>query len=104
MAPTFKDWLARARLSEGPAGDLIRDLQQDPDLPELFRSLEHMRVYLRLRNACPEAVAVAPVVWGRYRNWFNRLTDSAFRAREAERRREWRADPEVRARQAERRA
>ena len=66
--PAFAEWLARARVSRGPAGDLVGDLLADGRRPE-FRDLEHLLSYLRSRRACSSAVKAAPSVWARYRGW-----------------------------------
>jgi len=57
-----KEWLATARVTDTPAGDLIADMKSDPPLPDLFRDIEQMRSYLRSRGACWEAVAAVPAV------------------------------------------
>jgi hypothetical protein len=48
------EWLAKARATDDPAGDLITDMRRESDWPGLFKSLEHMRAYFRSRRACPD--------------------------------------------------
>jgi hypothetical protein len=65
-----RQWLARNRLNR-PARDLIEDMRHDDDLPSLFTSQHHMRNYLISCNACPEALALVPIVWKSYRRWLD---------------------------------
>ena len=62
-------WLSQARVTDTPYGDMIADMRRCTDLPPLFRSLDHLRFYLRSKGACPEALALAPLVWRKYRRW-----------------------------------
>jgi hypothetical protein len=62
-----KRWLARARITDDPAGDLIADMRRDPDVPSRFDSIEAMRSYLHRKGACRAALAAVPLVWRRYR-------------------------------------
>jgi YozE SAM-like fold len=66
------DWLAHTRATDDPAGDLIRDMRDDPRLPRDVASMEALRGYLQSRGACPEAVKAARTVMRRYRNWQDR--------------------------------
>src|SRR6266446_5954487 len=68
-------WVAKARITDDPAGDLIADMRRDPALPGLFPNIQAMRDHLRRRGACREALAAVPVVWRRYRNWMDRHPD-----------------------------
>jgi hypothetical protein len=67
-----KAFLAKTRVTDTPAGDLIADMRADPDIPELFKSLDAMKDYFRSRGACREAMAEVPGVWRRYRAWIDR--------------------------------
>lgn len=71
MTPV-QHWLAAARATDDPAGDLIGDMRGDLTIPHLFASIEDMRGYLRCRGACVEALAAVPTVWRRYRRWMDR--------------------------------
>ena len=66
------NWLARARITDDPAGDLIGDLLKDHNLPRQIPSLEALQAYLQSRNACHEAIKAGSVVWRRYRRWQDR--------------------------------
>jgi hypothetical protein len=46
-----KAWLAKARITENPEGDLIADMRRDKDIPRTFPSLDAMRTYLMHKNA-----------------------------------------------------
>jgi hypothetical protein len=66
-------WLRRAPLTDDLAGNLIADMCRDPNVPRLFRNIEHMRGYLRTMDAAQNVVAdVMLVVWRRYRKWLDR--------------------------------
>ncbi len=69
-------WLALARATDDPEGDLIADmraeLRRGADLPAVFSNKAEMLNYLRSRGACREALAAVPGVWRRYRNWLDR--------------------------------
>ena len=65
------DWLTAARVTDDPAGDLIADMRRDKTIPSLFGNIREMRSHLRLRGACPEALAAVPVVWRRYKSWLD---------------------------------
>jgi hypothetical protein len=68
----MRDFLARARITEDFAGDLITDMRHDETLPPSFGSIREMRDYLISCNACPEALEAAPEVWRRYSAWRKR--------------------------------
>jgi hypothetical protein len=65
-------WLAAARSTNDPAGDLIADMRRESDVPPLFANIREMRSYLRKKGACAEAMAAVSIVWRRYRNWLDR--------------------------------
>jgi hypothetical protein len=71
MTPNQR-WLAKARITGDPAGDLIADMRRDANLPRLFGNIHEMRRYLQGRGACPEAIQTVPAVWRRYRSWMDR--------------------------------
>lgn len=71
MTPTER-FLAKARCTEDPAGDLIADMRRDANVPRLFASIGEMRDYLVSRSACREALEAVPVVWRRYRGFLDR--------------------------------
>jgi YozE SAM-like fold len=58
-----KNWLASARITDDPMGDLIADMRRDPNIPSLFKNIDAMRDYLRTKGACREAIAVVPKLW-----------------------------------------
>jgi hypothetical protein len=72
MTEATTRWLAAARNTDDPAGDLIADMRRDPALPGLFSNVGEMRSYLQRKGACAEALAALPVVWRRYRHWLDR--------------------------------
>jgi hypothetical protein len=65
-ARNFREWLARARLTRDPEGDLVGDMRTDSRLPK-FRDLDQMLTYLKTRDACYGALRAAPRVWRRYK-------------------------------------
>jgi hypothetical protein len=69
---TVAIWVKRARITKSPAGDLIADMREDKDLPDVFANIGAMRAYLRAHNACSEALAAVPIVWRRYKHWQDR--------------------------------
>jgi hypothetical protein len=67
-----RNFLAHARVTDDPAGDLIKDMRRDKTLPPLFGSIKEMREYLHRRGACLGALEAVPVVWRRYSTWLAR--------------------------------
>jgi hypothetical protein len=78
-----KEWLACCHVTDSIAGDVIMDMRRDPDLPPLFRNLEHMRDYLRLKQAPKEAIKALPAIWRRYSRWLARNPTGAQPRRRA---------------------
>jgi hypothetical protein len=72
MTNVTKTWLAKSRITDDPAGDLMADMRRDAALPPLFRNIREMRAYLVSRGGCPEALQAIPVVWRRYSSWLMR--------------------------------
>lgn len=72
---TFSTWLASARITDDPEGDLIEDLRADRRLngrlPPI-RTLADLSGHLRNRSACREAIEAVPDVWDRYVRWLCR--------------------------------
>jgi uncharacterized protein YozE (UPF0346 family) len=66
---SFETWLAAARIADDPEGDFIQDARDDDTVPDTLSSAEELRAYLKSKGACPEALAVVPYVWRRYRRW-----------------------------------
>jgi hypothetical protein len=68
-------WLAKARITDDPEGDLIEDMRRDAkangELP-LFKNIHAMRAYLHSKGACHEALQAVPRVWRRYEHWLDR--------------------------------
>jgi hypothetical protein len=62
----FRQWANQAKVMYDAVGDFIDDYRQDKKAPEDFESLDHLRRYLGLRNACPEATKAAVRAWRRY--------------------------------------
>jgi hypothetical protein len=52
----FKQWANQARVTNDPVGDFIEDFRSDKKAPDDFESLARLRLYLHIRNACPEAI------------------------------------------------
>ena len=69
-------WLACARLTDDPEGDLIADmrgeLRRGVELPALFANKAELHSYLISRSACQGALNAVPGVWRRYRQWLDR--------------------------------
>ena len=65
---TFKRWAARARKTNDPVSDFIGDFRSDKGAPSDFESLARLRLYLKTKNACPEAIEAAAGAWKRYRS------------------------------------
>jgi hypothetical protein len=66
-----REWLAKTRTTDDPAGDLIEDMRRDPRLPPLFPNINSMRIYLQTSGACREALQAVPIVWRRYKRWLD---------------------------------
>jgi hypothetical protein len=66
---TFKRWAARARKTDDPVGDFIGDFRSDKRAPSDFESLARLRLYLKTKNACPEAIEATAGAWKRFRSW-----------------------------------
>ena len=69
MGNSIKQWLASARVTDNPVGDLIVDMRTEKDLPNRFRNIGEMRGFLRRKGACREALATVPAAWRRYSRW-----------------------------------
>jgi hypothetical protein len=67
-----RQWLARARITDNPEGDLIADMRADPDIPPLFHNIDEMRGYLARKGACIPAMEAVRKVWPRYRRSVDR--------------------------------
>lgn len=66
-------WLASARVTDDPAGDLIADMRREQEtMPSIFKNIREMRAYLVSRRACPDAMEAVPAVWRRYSSWLMR--------------------------------
>jgi hypothetical protein len=75
MTNWTKAFLAKARMTDDPEGDLITDMRSDPNIPRLFKNFEEIRGYVRDKGGCPEAVKAVAGVWIRYRRWLDRWMD-----------------------------
>ena len=62
---SFREYIARQRVTNTPVGDFISDAQFDKDFPEV-KTLKELQSYLDLRNACCEAHEAAKIVWRTY--------------------------------------
>jgi YozE SAM-like protein len=69
---TFRQWANQAKVTDDPIGDFIDDFNSDRGAPDDFESLDRLRVYLQLKNACLEAVEAAASAWKRHQNWQRR--------------------------------
>src|SRR5215204_4927084 len=65
-------FLARARVTDDPVGDLIVDMRADRNAPPLFKNINAVRGYLRTKNACMGALEAVPGFWRRYQRWIDR--------------------------------
>jgi hypothetical protein len=66
MRASFSRWLAGARITDDPVGDLIGDMKVDGRLPKAFASCDELRSYFSLRGACAAALRQASPAWRRY--------------------------------------
>jgi hypothetical protein len=67
------EWLAVARITNDPEGDLIADMRTDRDIPGLFGNLKAMHDYVSFKSrGDPKILAAVPGVWRRYRRWVDR--------------------------------
>jgi hypothetical protein len=66
---TTREWLAGARVTNDPAGDLISRMKKDPRVPGSFESIDDVRTYVRTHGESRVALAAVPVVWRRYKQW-----------------------------------
>src|SRR6516165_3328923 len=69
MGKRFSQWAIRARMTDDPVGDFIGDFRSDKRAPSDFESLARLRLYLKTKNACPEAIEAAAGAWRRYQSW-----------------------------------
>jgi hypothetical protein len=80
---SFTDWVMIVKIvrngSKRMSDDLIYDLKHDRTLPENFDNLEAFRSYLRMENACLEAMRQARPVWKRYQYWLTSQRRKAVR-------------------------
>jgi hypothetical protein len=69
MADTFQDYLAKRRPSKTPAGDFVRELQDDPAMAQI-ESWPQLQAYI-FRHAhsrkVKDIVGAAEPVWKGYR-------------------------------------
>src|SRR5262245_21140665 len=65
----FRQWAIQARMTDTPVGDLIGDYREDGEAPDDFESLDRLRLYLHMKNACPGAIEAAAGAWKRYQGW-----------------------------------
>ena len=64
----FRQWANQTHMTNDPVDDFIDDYRADKNAPNDFESLDRLRLYLRMRNACPEAVEAAADAWKRYQD------------------------------------
>ena len=50
----FRQWVEQAKVTDNPVGDFIGDFKADKKAPDYFESLDRLRLYLHVRNACPD--------------------------------------------------
>ena len=68
-APRFARWISTTRAkSDGPIGDLARDIRYDSSFPTKAQSLATVLHYLARRGAAPEALAAAVEAWDLYQS------------------------------------
>jgi uncharacterized protein YozE (UPF0346 family) len=65
----FRVWLAQARITDTPQGDLIADMRDDLKIPNSFADIEELRSYLRSRGTRHGTMAAVASVWRLYRRW-----------------------------------
>lgn len=59
---TFSGYIESRDLTDGPAGDFVRDVQQDPAFPDAV-SWTEVEMYLSRRGADAAAVTAAKALW-----------------------------------------
>jgi hypothetical protein len=70
---SFREYIARRRITKTPAGDFTEDARSDDRLPDAT-SWEELEAYLRERRACHEIVEAARQVWNGYGKRRQKLT------------------------------
>lgn len=77
----FRQWANQARVTDDAVGDFIGDYRRDRGAPSDFESLRpRLRLYLAIRNACPEAIKAAGWAWKRYQSWQKQCRGGAVRS------------------------
>ncbi len=70
---TFKEFVAKCRLTDTPRGDFLRDARCGEGLPSTIDSWRQLEDYLASQGACSEADEAARGVWREYaREWGRR--------------------------------
>lgn len=62
----FKQWITSFQHTGGPRGDLAQDIVRDKKFPEDLQEWKELRVYLKDRGACREAMNAARYAWKIY--------------------------------------
>lgn len=62
---SFKDYVAKRRATDTPAGDFVSDARGDPGLHDV-RTWADLEAHLRTRRACDEAIKASRSVWRGY--------------------------------------
>lgn len=62
---TFKDFIRARKAHDNPRGDLIADLLRDESLPDIT-SADDLLSHMRRKNACPEALREAALIFRQY--------------------------------------
>jgi len=76
------NWLRRARITDDLVGHVIADMRRDPNVPPLFRNINEVRSYLKLKGASIEALTAVPILWRRYSHWFAQTRRAEASARQ----------------------
>lgn len=62
---SFKEYVAKRRVTDTPAGDFVGDAKRDRELPDA-RTWPELATYLASRGAHRDAVSAARSVWRGY--------------------------------------
>ena len=59
---SFRDYIAKRRITDTPAGDFVADAKRDPGLPDA-ETWDELEAHLLAGNAASEAVEAGRGVW-----------------------------------------
>ena len=62
---SFREYIARARITDSPVGDFVADARRDSNLPDASTWSE-VETHLRTRRAHTDAISAGRRVWRNY--------------------------------------